>query len=278
MPSLAEAVTGRATPTTLPKGGEGLTITLDSVAVIAREFAVPGHVVETEALRNGVTPLRYLRNNDAISTADQIRLLESSIAQVGLGGLGGTLLDIFLRTGIGSIRAADGDRFEESNLNRQALSSPETLGIPKAEAAIQRARSINPSIALDVRDIFLDEKTMPGFLSGCDLAIDALGGLKNRLALHRAAADAGIPLVTGALAGWTGYVATVRPGHPGPAEIMGQDNAAEEILGCPAPAVACFAALMATEVVKALTVPSDTDATSLLVVDLNDMTFEKILL
>ena len=274
--SLAEAIAARAVRSLLPMGREGDTITLAAVADIARSHNVPGCRVEAEALKQGIHPTRYLRNLETITATDQISLLESSIAQVGLGGLGGGLLEMFLRAGVGHIRTADGDVFEESNLNRQALSTPDTLGIPKAEAALTRARHINPSAEVCARNEFLTPQTLPEFLTGTQLAIDALGGLTTRLALQQAAARADIPLVTGALAGWTGYVSVVLPGQTGPADIMGRDNAAEEKLGCPAPAVTFMASLMAAEAVKLLSGKPSSLAGTMLVIDLDTLTFDKI--
>lgn len=274
--TLADAIRRRAATTALPSGGEGATISLTDVAALSHDLQLPGHAIEAEALRLGTFPLRYLRNQQIITPDQQVGLLTSTIAQVGLGGLGGTLFELFLRTGIGTIRGADGDTFEESNLNRQALSTPEKLNIAKAEAAKQRASEINPSITIETKNEFLTEATLPDFVEGADLVIDALGGLDTRPALQKAAADAGIPLVTGALAGWTGYVSVVLPGQCGPADIMGTDNGAEEKLGCPAPAVSFFASLMATEAIKILTNQPTSLTSSMLIVDLQTLSFETV--
>ena len=276
--SLIDAIEDHAVRTALPKGGEGKALSFAAIASIAQEHGVPGYAVEAEALRNAIYPTRYLRNMDGITAAAQIRLLESSIAQVGLGGLGGNLLEMFIRTGIGRIRTADGDDFEESNLNRQALSSPDNLDLPKTEAALARANKINPSIVIETWNDFLTPQNLPDFVSGCDIAIDALGGLKTRLALQHASAEAGIPLITGALAGWAGYVSVVMPGQSGPADIMGQDNAAEEILGCPSPAVTLISSLMATETIRILSGSPSSLAGKILLIDLQLLTFETIAL
>lgn len=276
MKSLSEAIVQCAKKQPFPQGGEGQTIGVSQVADIAVDYSVAGHTVEAEAIRLDIYPTRYLRNMDGISPSQQFRLLNSTLAQVGLGGLGGNLLEMFLRVGVGTIKGADGDHFEESNLNRQALSLPENKGIPKTEAATTQAERINPSITVMTRNEFLNSDTLPGFLDGADIAIDALGGLETRPALQKAASDAGIPLVTGALAGWTGYVGLVMPNQPGPSDIMGTDNGAEEQLGCPSPAVTFFASLMATEAVKILTGTTSTLASSMLIVDLQSLTFERI--
>lgn len=260
----------------LPWGGRGDVLPLDAVRRLCARHGVPGRAVEVAALRLGVLPLRYLRNQQSISVDDQIRLLESRVAQVGLGGLGGILLDQLLRAGVGVIRCADGDAFEESNLNRQALSSPARLGWGKTEAAIERAAAVNPSVELEPVAEHLTPDALPGFLDGADVAVDCLGGLETRLHLQRAAAESGIPLVTGALAGWTGYVGVVLPGRTGPADIMGRDNGAEEELGCPAPSVNVFASLMAAEVVRLLSGSPSPLAGKMLVADLRSMSFETV--
>ena len=121
-------------------------------------------------------------------------------------------------------------------------------------------------------------RSLPDFLENCHVAIDALGGLKTRLALQKAAAKADVPLVTGALAGWTGYVSVVMPGQSGPADIMGQNNAAEETLGCPSPAVTLVASLMATETIRILSGFPSSIAGKILIIDLQSFTFETIVL
>jgi len=274
--SIKDDIQDQAIRISLPKGGEGDTISIDAIASIAKMHGQPGYVIEAEALKDSVFPTRYLRNMDGITSDEQIRLLESSVAQVGLGGLGGNLLEMFIRTGIGRIRAADGDNFEESNLNRQALSSPDNIDRPKSDAGLVRTNQINPSIAIETWNEYLNPQSLPDFLANCDIAIDALGGLKTRLALQQAATEAHIPLVTGALAGWTGYVGVVMPGQLGPADIMGHDNAAEETLGCPSPAVTFIASLMATETLKILTKSPASLTNKMLLVDLKHLTFETI--
>jgi molybdopterin/thiamine biosynthesis adenylyltransferase len=271
--SLERAIQDLARPRPLPWGGDGPVLDAPDVAALAEEFGLPGHEVEAVALDRDVTPARYLRNRRSIGRTDQIRLLRARVAQVGLGGLGGSLLEQFLRLGVGTLRAADGDAFEASNLNRQALATLKGLGRDKTDAARLRAAAVNPSISLETRTEYLTPEPLPDFLDGFDVAVDALGGLAMRGSLQQAAAGAGIPLVTGALAGWTGYVAVVLPGQIGPAELMGLDNGAEEQLGCPAPAVNLVASLMASETVNALT-GAPTLAGKMLVADLRSYTFE----
>lgn len=74
---------------------------------------------------------RYARNIPALSEEDCALLQTKKACIVGCGGLGGHLIELLSRIGIGAIRAVDGDVFEESNLNRQLPSSVDVLGEKK---------------------------------------------------------------------------------------------------------------------------------------------------
>lgn len=270
----------RALACDLPRPGQPPCPGLDETAcaALAREFTLPLREAQAQALECGLTPQRYLRNFQTLDPARQCRLLRASALLVGLGGLGGHVLEILARAGTGRITAADGDAFEPSNLNRQLLATTRTLGRAKAEAARQRCQAVNPATELDARTQFLDEEAMTQLAQGSAVAVDALGGLDARPALARAAARAGVPLVTAAIAGLCGYVATVLPDSPGPAALMGQGDGAEDLLGSPAPSVALAATLQATEALRILAGEPPALAGKILLFDLRDMTFETVTL
>ena len=276
MQDIAARVADCARDERLPAGGTGGVLPLAAEAWLAQDLGISRREVQMAALLQGVMPRRYLRNQGNLSVEDQLRLLASRAAQVGLGGLGGHVLEILARMGVGCIRAADADVFEEHNLNRQLLATQATLGMPKAEAAVLRVHDMNPAVTVEALQDYLIEETLPKFLDGAQLALDCLGGLASRLALQRAAAAANIPLVTGAMAGLTGYVAVVRPGQPGPAEFLGQGSSAEDTLGTPAQSVALVASLMAAEAVRLLTGQLSPLAGGMLLIDLAEMRFEKV--
>lgn len=233
--------------------------------------------VELAALELGIIPERYLRNSSTYGIDEQIRLLKSRVAMLGLGGLGGHVLEILARAGVGGICAADGDEFQPSNLNRQLLCTQRSINGYKAAAAAARVQLVNPAVDFEPVAADLDEELMERFLVGADLAVDALGGLKDRPALLHQAAKAGIPLVTAAVAGQAGYVATVLPGATGPADLFGAGgDAAENALGTPAPAVVAAAALMTAEALNILCGRGPRLAGAMLVFDLEAMSFERV--
>lgn len=259
-----------------PDGREAACLDEAAAQTLAREFGLPLREAQALALDMGLTPERYLRNRDGLDPAGQARLLRSLAVVCGLGGLGGYVLETLCRMGVGRIRAADGDAFEASNLNRQLLADGNTLGRSKAEAALARAQLANPAVELAAETAFWDREAMAAALRGADVAVDALGGLDDRPALARAAAEAGVPLVTAAVAGASGWVATVLPGAPGPADLFGSGPAAEDVLGSPAPSVAVAANLQCAEALRILGGRAPALAGALLVFDLDDMTFETV--
>lgn len=160
---------------------------------ISRELGLDRSLVERVAFEEGAVPERYTRNLTTFSLEEQKLLFDSRVAVVGLGGLGGHLLEALARAGVGYILGCDGDFFEPSNLNRQRLATENTLGLKKGEAAFELVRRINPAIFFDVRSDFLAGKDFDSFIAGAMVVVDCLGGLAHREELKDSCARAGIP-------------------------------------------------------------------------------------
>lgn len=156
--------------------------------------------------------LRHSRNIPALTEAEQLILAGKTVAVIGCGGLGGHLIELLTRVGVGSIRCVDGDVFEESNLNRQLLSAMDTLGTSKAQAAAERVKAIDPGIRSESRCVYLDEHNARELISGCDAVVDALDSIEARRILARACDDLRIPLVFGGISGWVAQAAVSMPG------------------------------------------------------------------
>jgi len=219
---------------------------------------------------------RYMKNQESITLEEQEMLWDAHVLVAGAGGLGGFLIEMLARAGIGRLTIVDGDCFELSNLNRQILALETTLGRSKAEIAGERVRAINNRIQCSLVPEFLSEETFSAHCTGVHLVADALGGLASHLALFHVCRQTGLPLVTGSVAGWTGIAATVLPGSPGPGLLwQGQDGEdAEKVLGSLAPVAALVASVQCTEIMRFLTGKQSALAGRLLVADLASMVFD----
>ena len=215
------------------------------------------HDVYSRALALGICPYRYLRNREAISLKEQLRLAESRVAVVGAGGLGGHVILLLARLGIGTLVVVDHDVFDETNLNRQALSSVTALGKSKSESAVAAVRSINPGVKIIPFQVKLDPSNESEILAGSDVAVDALDNVPDRFLLERATKELGIPLVHGALAGFEGQVMTIFPDDPGLKHLyrneggsIDKSKSPESVLGVPTLTPSLVATLEAMEVLK----------------------------
>lgn len=195
---------------------------LTDARTIAIKTGMSLREVEDTALAEGILPERYSRNQKYMSCPDQLRLLRAHVAIIGLGGLGGTVTEILARLGVGALTLVDGDVFDESNLNRQLLSSPGRLGQKKAPAAGERVREINPAVAVRVIEEFLTADNALAILAGIELAVDCLDTIAARFVLEEGCRLAAIPLVSAAIAGTSGQATTIFPGDPGLRLIYGR--------------------------------------------------------
>ena len=155
---------------------------------------------------------RHSRNIPALSEADMAKLAGSKVLVVGCGGLGGNIIEYLARAGIGALKVVDGDVFEESNLNRQILSTSENIGQKKALAAAERVRAIDPSIDVTSVCEFLTKENASALMADADLVVDALDNASSRLILEDAASEAGLAIVHGAICGWDLQAMLVPPG------------------------------------------------------------------
>lgn len=156
---------------------------------------------------------RYIRNLGALTEAECAALRGKKVFVAGCGGLGGHILDMLLRLGVGAIVCADGDVFEPSNLNRQLLSGVDVLGRSKAQTAAEHARRVNPDVVFTAHDCFVNRENVAALLAGCDAAVDALDSVAARKLLKAECDRQGIPYIYGAIGSWTAQAAVSLPGN-----------------------------------------------------------------
>lgn len=245
----------------------------------ANRFKVSVRDVEGVALQNGLMPARYQRNRNMFTIDDQLKLYNSKVAVIGCGGLGGYIIEELARLGVGTIVAVDPDVFEEHNMNRQLLATPEFLGIKKVAAAARRVDRVNPAVALTPVGQAFGPDNGRQILEGCEVAADALDSIAVRLELAEICREASIPLVHGAIAGWYGYLMTQFPGEETLQKFFAhnaQESGLEKRLGNPSFTPAVVASLEVAEVCKILLNQGTPARRRCLSIDLYDMEFVEI--
>jgi molybdopterin/thiamine biosynthesis adenylyltransferase len=231
-------------------------IPLERLSALEAEYGLSRRQAEMAVLSLGILPQRYLRNYGTVGLQGQLALLRSSVGVVGLGGLGGYILEGLARLGVGRLVLVDGDVFCDHNLNRQVLSSEADLGRGKAEVAGQRVRQINGAVEVVSHSTLATRDNLPQIMSGVDVLLDAVDRLPTRLMLQQVATQIGVPMVHGAIAGWMGQVMTIFPGDVGLRALYGDgplpEQGAEAEMGCPAASPMMVAAWQVHETAKIL--------------------------
>ncbi|MDO8955446.1 MAG: HesA/MoeB/ThiF family protein [Deltaproteobacteria bacterium] len=234
------------------------TISLKERDAIATSCGLPKREVEIAALDLEVWPQRYLRNAGSLGLAGQKKLLQSRALLIGVGGLGGTIAQLLARMGLGTLILADGDFFSEDNLNRQAFSLEQNIGQGKVQVACSEILKINAATEVEIFAGFVKENELASLIRGVNVAMDALDNMPTRFLLEKVCKEGKVPLVHGAVAGFSGQVTTIYPEDVGFKAFYGEsqtipEKGIEVELGNLAGIVSTVASLQVQEVIKIIT-------------------------
>ena len=136
---------------------------------------------------------------ELIYTKEQIKKINNTkVLLVGVGGVGGSVLEALVRTGIQNITLIDKDIFQESNLNRQIISNKNNIGKSKVIEASNRAKSINPTICIKTYEMFLEEANIKEIndINTYDYIIDCCDTPKTKLLLIQTALNNKIKIIS----------------------------------------------------------------------------------
>ncbi|MCD6435351.1 MAG: ThiF family adenylyltransferase [Clostridiales bacterium] len=220
--------------------------------------------------------MRYQRNFNMITSEEFNILQEKKVAIIGLGGLGGNILEMLIRFGFISIIAVDYDILDQSNLNRQILSTEENIGESKTKAALKRAEKINSDVLLDVYNEKFTYKLGKKILKDCDIVFDALDNIPSRLELSKVCDEYSIPLVHGAIDGWFGQVGIATKNSHMMEYLYKKDTYKDSSLGNPSFTPAIVAGIQVSEGIKYLLKKGSYLENKVLYIDLFDNMYENI--
>lgn len=157
-------------------------------------------------------PGRYRRQVALFGEEAQERLASARVVIVGAGGLGCPVALYLAAAGVGEVRLVDGDVVDRTNLNRQVLHGDRDIGRAKVESAAEKLRAQNPEITVVATYAAVDDGNAATLVGGADLIVDATDNYRVRYTLNRAALDARVPLIHGAVRGFDGQATTIVPG------------------------------------------------------------------
>ncbi len=260
-----------------PADSNGLQLLpLRAALALAKSFHLNLYQVEEEALQFGLLPARFARNHKSISIDEQLRLHRATVAITGLGGLGGAVLECLARSGVGRVILIDGDRFEESNLNRQLLATIDTLGCWKVEIAADRARAVNPAIRTIRHRTRITSDNADRLLEKAEYVADCLDTPEDRTLLADHCCRSGLTFVSAAICGDAGQVVTSLAGSSTAAAEFYRGKKANTAPGNQAVPAMLLAALQSAELLRLILGRAVHCSDSLTFCDLDSWEYQQI--
>ncbi len=112
------------------------------------------------------------------------KLAKSHVAVIGLGGVGGYVVNLLARAGIGKITIIDFDRVDETNINRQIVADTTTVGQLKTEVMYNMIQKINPNCMVRVLAERVNASNLEKILGvECDYVVDAIDNVQDKVDL-----------------------------------------------------------------------------------------------
>ena len=144
--------------------------------------------------------LRYSRQIllQQVDIDGQLKLKNSRVLIVGVGGLGSPVALYLAAAGVGELHLADFDRVDLTNLQRQIIHDTDSVGEHKVDSALRRLSAINPEIKLVAHRSALEADSLADAVAAVDLVLDCCDNFSTREAVNAACVAARKPLVSGA--------------------------------------------------------------------------------
>jgi len=158
---------------------------------------------------------RYARQRvlPGFGAEGQRRLADAHVVVLGAGGLGSAVVPVLVAAGIGRLTVIDDDHVEVTNLHRQTLHTPADVGRAKVDSAADAAAALSAETEFVAVPTRFDEGNAEALLADADLVIDGTDDLPTTYLADDMAARAGIPLVWGSAARFSGQVGVSSEAH-----------------------------------------------------------------
>ncbi len=157
--------------------------------------------------------LRYNRQimMSEIDITGQQKIIDSTVAIVGMGGLGSPIAMYLAASGVGHLILNDFDLVDLSNLQRQILFKSEEVDESKVFAAERTLNALNPEVRVTTINKVLKDSEIAEVVKKADVVVDATDNFDIRFALNQACVKMKTPLVSGAAIRMEGQMIVYRP-------------------------------------------------------------------
>ncbi|PYF08835.1 tRNA threonylcarbamoyladenosine dehydratase [Ureibacillus chungkukjangi] len=140
---------------------------------------------------------QFSRNELAIGKEGLEKLKNTTVAILGIGGVGSFAAEACARSGVGRIILVDKDNVDITNVNRQLVAYLSTVGKSKSAVMKERIADINPECEVIDMHMFYTEETYENFFAqNIDFVIDASDTVMYKIHLMKECLKRGIPIIS----------------------------------------------------------------------------------
>lgn len=129
------------------------------------------------------------------------KLVSKKVLVVGVGGVGGYVVEMLARSGVGTIGIMDFDTVDISNINRQIIALNSNVGERKTDVAKARILDINPHCEVTAVNARFNADSADILDKGWDYVVDAIDSFDDKVALICLAKAKNLNIVSAAGAG-----------------------------------------------------------------------------
>ncbi|MEG0385233.1 MAG: tRNA threonylcarbamoyladenosine dehydratase [Solibacillus sp.] len=140
---------------------------------------------------------QFSRNELAIGKEGLAQLQNTTVAILGIGGVGSFAAEACARSGVGRIVLVDKDNVDITNVNRQLVAYLSTVGKSKSGTMKERIADINPACeVIDMHMFYTDETYEQFFELGIDYVIDASDTVMYKIHVIKECLKRQIPIIS----------------------------------------------------------------------------------
>lgn len=140
---------------------------------------------------------QFSRNELAIGYDGLDILKNSTVAVLGIGGVGSFSAEALARSGVGRLVLVDKDDVDITNINRQVHALLSTVGQPKVDLMKARIADINPDCEVIALKMFYTEETYEAFFEyGLDFVVDAADTISYKIHVMKECLKREIPIIS----------------------------------------------------------------------------------
>ncbi|MBD8069308.1 ThiF family adenylyltransferase [Bacillus sp. PS06] len=140
---------------------------------------------------------QFSRNELAIGKQGLDTMKNSTVAVLGIGGVGSFAAEALARSGVGRLILVDKDDVDITNVNRQIIALLSTVGQQKVEVMKNRIADINPECEVIALKMFYTEETYEQFFDyGLDYVVDASDTISYKIHLMKECLKRNIPVIS----------------------------------------------------------------------------------